>query len=177
MITFQITTLLPSDDYTDSPSRLTLYNAFRLSGSEKLTASQALILTNALCGRCLTHIAHAVDEGGSQYEDYDFWMHHCHLLESAVHMVSTSISPSYRSQNDPSILCFNISLQAILVCLHNAGAVRVTRTNASPPPNVYSETSCQKAALEIGKLTRMIMGYIDLANVSRKNIILRPAYY
>ncbi|KAF2846071.1 hypothetical protein T440DRAFT_406575, partial [Plenodomus tracheiphilus IPT5] len=161
-----ITTLLPNDDFPDSPSRLTLYDAFRLSDIEKLTAGQALISINALCGRCLTHITHAVSKAGPESEDYDFWMHHCHLIESATHMASTSLSPSYRSQTEPSTLCCNISLQAILVCLHNAGAVRVTRTYASQLPNAYSQTSCQKAALEIARLTRMMMGHIDLTNMS-----------
>ena len=55
--------------------------------------------------------------------------------------------------------------QAVLICLHHAAVLRVSKTNTLSLPISDSETKCLAAAMEVTNTIRQI-GYLDLANVS-----------
>jgi hypothetical protein len=128
---------------------------------------QGLIVTGALYGRCLMHVKYAMPENTAEYISYDFWMHHHHIKESVEQVTSAPLAEpsSASSMTVPDLLCLNMNIQAVLICLHHAAVLRLSKTNTLSLPISDSETKCLAAAMEVAGTTRQI-GYLDLANVS-----------
>jgi hypothetical protein len=127
---------------------------------------QGLIVTGALYGRCLMHVKYAMPENTAEYISYDFWMHHHHINESVEHVTSAPLAEpcSASSMRLPDLLCLNMNIQAVLICLHHAAVLRVSKTNTLSLSISESETKCLAAAMEVTDTTRQI-GYLDLGNV------------
>ncbi|KAH8645850.1 hypothetical protein BGZ60DRAFT_501245 [Tricladium varicosporioides] len=165
-----ITTYLPSEGSSFeglAPSVLTLNDALSLLGKGILSATHGLIVTSALYGRCLSHVKYSNRETSTEYPTYDFWMHHYHINESINHLSTASLkqikSTNFMKESDA--LCFNMHIQATLICLHHAAIVRISKTSAPASPSLDSENRCVNAALEITSIMRLIC-HLNLAKMS-----------
>lgn len=93
-------------------------------------------------------------------------MHHHHINETVEHFTSDPLVElsSAGSTTVSDILCLNMNIQAVLICLHHAAILRVSKTNSLSLPIPESETRCLAAAMQVTVTARQIP-YLDLANV------------
>lgn len=141
-----------------------------VDGASTLSSFGAVVLMASLFGRQHLHL-HRPDREDNEHDlNGQFWKRHRSLDNL---LLSTSLSLPYHLRlpagiHDPNIVFVNMTLPALVICLHQAAIFKADRNHLSSQISTESKRRCIIAADQIANLMKSVC-HIDLATVSAKH--------
>lgn len=129
------------------------------------------VISTSIAGKCvgrsnLVHGLSAEDNG-----DHDFWTQHFQLDETIRDALSQLVLPTdSRLSIDSNIWLARITLQAAMICLHQAAMKFAKMTQVPAPMVADSPARSMNAALDISTITKQIQS-VPLSKVQNIYII------
>jgi len=136
---------------------LFLASAVRPPYDTLVTPRGTAVLSTLIAVRCINRSKFVHSLIAESSGDHDFWTQHFHLDETIRDSLSHLLLPVIsHATADQHLWLARITLQAALICLHQAAIKFARLTNVPAPMIADSPTRCMNAALDISITTKQI---------------------